>query len=39
MRHGFGTYSVQRNGELVKQYAGGWKNDKRHVRTNLVPIS
>lgn len=32
VRHGFGTYNIQRNGELVKQYAGGWKNDKRHVR-------
>ena len=37
MRHGFGTYNVQRNGELVKQYAGGWKNDKRHVRTSMHP--
>lgn len=33
MRHGFGTYSVKNSrGDLVKQYAGGWKNDKKHVR-------
>ncbi len=31
VRHGFGTYSVKRKGSYVKEYAGGWKNDMRHV--------
>ena len=31
-RHGFGTYSITSpDGQLVKQYAGAWKNDMRHV--------
>ena len=32
-RHGYGVYSVMRSGVLVKEYAGGWKNDKKHVST------
>ena len=31
MRNGFGMYSVKKGDVRVKQYAGGWKNDKRHV--------
>ena len=31
MRNGFGTYSIKSGDTHVKQYAGGWKNDKRHV--------
>ena len=31
MRNGFGMYSVKTGDTYVKQYAGGWKNDKRHV--------
>ena len=34
-RHGFGTLSVRKAGELVKEYAGGWKHDHRHVRHSL----
>ena len=30
-RHGYGVYSVMRSGVVVKEYAGGWKNDKKHV--------
>lgn len=29
-RHGYGTYSVVRDGVPFKQFGGGWKNDKRH---------
>lgn len=36
-RNGFGTYSVLRDGSLVKEYAGGWKNDMRHVRFAHTP--
>ena len=36
-RNGFGTYSVIREGSLVKEYAGGWKNDMRHVRLLACP--
>ena len=32
-RHGYGVYSVIQKGILVKEYAGGWKNDKKHVST------
>jgi hypothetical protein len=36
LRHGFGTYSVKKaEGVYMKEYAGGWKNDMRHVRINL----
>ena len=36
-RHGFGTYSILTDkGVLMKQYAGGWKNDKRHVSINYI---
>ena len=32
-RCGYGTYSVPADGGgYQKQYSGGWKNDKRHVR-------
>ena len=32
LRHGFGTYSVKKaEGVFMKEYAGGWKNDMRHV--------
>ena len=31
--HGYGVYSVMKKGVLVKEYAGGWKNDKKHVST------
>ena len=31
MRNGFGMYSVKKGDEYVKEYAGGWKNDMRHV--------
>lgn len=32
LRNGFGTYSVPKpDGTYRKQYAGGWKNDKKHV--------
>ena len=34
-RHGYGVYSVMRKGTLVKEYAGGWKNDKKHVSTQV----
>ncbi len=37
-RHGFGTYNVLRDGSHVKEYAGGWKNDKRHVRAPNINI-
>ena len=30
-RHGFGTYSMKRGDIHIKVYAGGWKNDMRHV--------
>ena len=30
-RCGFGTYSVKKGGDYVKEYAGGWKNNMRHV--------
>ena len=30
-RHGFGMYSVLRDEQQMKEYSGGWKNDKRHV--------
>ena len=33
MRHGFGTYSVRVDDSYAKEYAGGWKNDKKHVST------
>lgn len=35
LRHGFGTYSVKKGEIHVKQYAGGWKNDKKHVRPSV----
>ena len=31
-RHGFGMLSVMRDNQQMKEYAGGWKHDKRHVR-------
>ena len=31
LRHGFGMYSVKKGDEHVKEYAGGWKNDMKHV--------
>ena len=31
LRDGFGTLSVKEGDNHVKKYAGGWKNDKRHV--------
>ena len=34
-RHGYGMYSVpnkDKPGEMQKRYAGGWKNDLKHVR-------
>lgn len=32
-RNGFGTLTIKtEDGKLQRQYAGGWKNDKRHVR-------
>ena len=32
-RNGFGTFSIPtKEGGYQKQYSGGWKNDKRHVR-------
>ena len=32
LRHGFGTYSIKMTeGIYMKEYAGGWKNDMRHV--------
>ena len=38
-RHGFGTYSVLTDeGVLVKQYAGGWKNDMRHVSIKYIHV-
>lgn len=33
VRHGFGTYSVRRGDAHVKEYAGGWKCDLKHVRS------
>ena len=34
LRHGFGTYSIKKaEGIYMKEYAGGWKNDMRHVST------
>ena len=36
LRHGFGTYSVKKaEGVYMKEYAGGWKNDMRHVSINI----
>ena len=32
-RHGFGMLSVIRDGQPMKEYTGGWKHDKKHVRT------
>ena len=38
LRHGFGTYSVKKaEGVYMKEYAGGWKNDMRHVSLNYNP--
>ena len=41
LRHGFGTYSIKKaEGIYMKEYAGGWKNDLRHVSSNgcsLIP--
>lgn len=31
LRHGFGTLSVRKGEEHMKEYAGGWKNDMKHV--------
>ncbi len=31
LRHGFGTLSVRRGEGHMKEYAGGWKNDMKHV--------
>lgn len=39
LRHGFGTYNVLRNREHAKEYAGGWKNDKKHVNVVLYNYS
>ena len=37
LRHGFGTYSVKKaEGIYMKEYAGGWKNDMRHVSINFI---
>ena len=37
LRHGFGTYSVKKaEGVYMKEYAGGWKNDMRHVSLNIT---
>ena len=34
MRNGFGTLTVKTaDGKAQRQYAGGWKNDKRHVNS------
>ena len=31
-RHGFGMYSIpNKEGDMIKQYAGSWKNDMKHV--------
>ena len=39
LRHGFGTYSVKRGeGFYMKEYAGGWKNDMRHVSFTYNPV-
>ena len=38
MRNGFGMYSVKRGDEYVKEYAGGWKNDMRHVCMWAAPM-
>jgi len=35
-RNGFGTLTVKTDdGRLQRQYAGGWKNDKKHVKLHL----
>ena len=40
MRHEFGTLSVRDDsGQYVKQYSGGWKNDKRHVSTPTLTLT
>lgn len=37
VRCGFGTYSVKGpDGTYMKEYSGGWKNDKKHVRMEFV---
>ena len=38
MRHGFGTFNVLQGGQHVKQYAGGWKNDNKHVSMSIVGV-
>ena len=39
-RYGFGTYSVKKEGgDYVKQYAGGWKNNMRHVSVDPDNVS
>ncbi len=30
-KHGFGTLSVKKGEGLMKEYAGGWKHDMKHV--------
>lgn len=36
VRHGFGTHSVRRGDAHVKEYAGSWKYDLRHVRYDNI---
>lgn len=39
MRHGFGKLSVRdHNGEYMKKYSGGWKDDMRHVSRHTVYV-
>ena len=36
-RNGFGTYSIPTpQGGYIKQYSGGWKDDKKHVRYSQI---
>lgn len=39
LRHGFGTLSTKEGDVHMKKYAGGWKNDMRHVRPTVVCMS
>ena len=39
LRHGFGTLSTREGDVHMKKYAGGWKNDMRHVRPTVVCTS
>jgi len=37
MKSGFGTYSIPtEDGGYMKQYSGGWKDNKKHVCGSFV---